>query len=686
MKSSENTSQCPKCGHVRLSKDRECAQCGVIYEKYEAFVAKAQGKAEESESEPTPVVYETQANKGGKDLFQILWRAKYYFIGLLVVCTIGVILFSYRQQKDLNGLAKNIQSSVVEVITYDEDGNVFGRGSGFFVDLNGHLITNRHILAGAYNAEVRTYNAKKYPIKSVVGENKSYDLIKVLVDAVEEPLSSIEISESIPTLGERILVFDTPTANHHIVSEGIVSAISDIPTIGKVFQISTSITPTSSGGPVVNMDGKVIGVTAFQLVEKLHLNFALPSRCLVDLMQKNESVRFSVWAEVNRSPSENDKLARVAVDKEESEFEDEELDSQQSAIEDEPQDIQQPYGGENPEYFAGTNLQRELSKKFPAKNKIEEACNATVTIQTTFGSGSGFFITNDGFILTNDHVTRVVEEKRKETQEKFSLIESLIHEKRELIPKMEETLKIKDNDLAQFRRMLFGAEDSLRSTSYLARKDPYYPEYYRRKFQMQRSRYMALVAEYNRKVGEFNSLLYRYQQEQRALTELEEKLYAIIELRADLSVMNDFTVILRDGSEYKARLVAKKQEYDLALLKLDGFRTPYLESYEPSKIAQGEQVFAIGSPLGIQDSVTSGVFSGLREGLWIQTNTEINPGNSGGPLITKDGKVIGINTKGIEKFRDRRIVGLNFAVRIDVALNEFQSILKDSLGFYGDSY
>ena len=84
-------------------------------------------------------------------------------------------------------------------------------------------------------------------------------------------------------------------------------------------------------------------------------------------------------------------------------------------------------------------------------------------------------------------------------------------------------------------------------------------------------------------------------------------------------------------------------------------------------------MFAIGSPLGLSHSVTSGVFSAHR-GKLLQTSAQVNPGNSGGPLLTEDGKVIGINTL---KLMEEGVEGISFAIPINVAIEEFKFHLRN---------
>jgi serine protease Do len=126
-----------------------------------------------------------------------------------------------------------------------------------------------------------------------------------------------------------------------------------------------------------------------------------------------------------------------------------------------------------------------------------------------------------------------------------------------------------------------------------------------------------------------------------------------------------------DDTQLYARLIALSKKHDLALLKVDGYQTPALQPATAHHLAQGDQVYAIGNPANLRNTVTSGIFSGY-EGSFIQTNAQINPGNSGGPLIDPEGRVLGINTK---KKTGNAIEGLGFAIPIQTALEDFDKYL-----------
>lgn len=127
--------------------------------------------------------------------------------------------------------------------------------------------------------------------------------------------------------------------------------------------------------------------------------------------------------------------------------------------------------------------------------------------------------------------------------------------------------------------------------------------------------------------------------------------------------------VLADGSEVAVMVVWQSDSLDAAVVRLQGSDCPFLESAPDSNLEFGEKLFAVGNPLGLTHSVSSGVFSGYRDvgsGRIIQTDTPINPGNSGGPLLLEDGRVVGINTM-IAAGAD----GIGFAIPVSRVLAEW---------------
>lgn len=209
-------------------------------------------------------------------------------IGLLLAVDSGAAV-------DLTKLVNEIRPAVVTIVVYDVNRQVTSIGSGFFIDKRGHLITNYHVLDKSYAADVRTLDGETYPIKLVVAENKSVDLVKVLVDIPRRKIKSIKVNDRLPAIAEKVLVVGSPMGLEHTVSEGIVSSIRKIPSVGNFFQMSAPISPGSSGSPVINTKGQVIGVATFQFLRGQNLNFSVAGESVLRLKPTGPALAVSRW-------------------------------------------------------------------------------------------------------------------------------------------------------------------------------------------------------------------------------------------------------------------------------------------------------------------------------------------------------------------------------------------------------
>ncbi len=134
---------------------------------------------------------------------------------------------------------------------------------------------------------------------------------------------------------------------------------------------------------------------------------------------------------------------------------------------------------------------------------------------------------------------------------------------------------------------------------------------------------------------------------------------------------DDVYVTLTDKREYKAKLIGADKRTDVALVKIEGGNLPRLPIGDSSKLRAGEWVIAIGSPFGLDNTVTAGIVSAKARDTGdylqlIQTDVAVNPGNSGGPLINMRGEVVGINSQIYS--RSGGYMGISFAVPIDEAM------------------
>ncbi|PAS98385.1 MAG: peptidase [Candidatus Dactylopiibacterium carminicum] len=143
----------------------------------------------------------------------------------------------------------------------------------------------------------------------------------------------------------------------------------------------------------------------------------------------------------------------------------------------------------------------------------------------------------------------------------------------------------------------------------------------------------------------------------------------------------EVTVKLTDKREFNAKVLGADKRTDVALIKIDAKGLPKVRLGNPDNARAGNWVVAMGSPFGLENSVTAGIISAKSRKLpdetyvpFIQTDVAINPGNSGGPLINLDGEVVGINSQIYS--RSGGYMGISFAIPIDVALKVKEQLQK----------
>jgi S1-C subfamily serine protease len=266
----------------------------------------------------------------------------------------------------------------------------------------------------------------------------------------------------------------------------------------------------------------------------------------------------------------------------------------------------------------------EKTTAAPLTNTIEHARQATVSIETPWGTGSGFFV-KENYIVTNKHV---VELKREEL-EKF---ETNVQTARELVDLEKQKIK----EMQQKMREL-----------------PDGPT---------RKQLAIIIRQHEEELA-------------KNLPQLEEAEERLRKLKRAVQA-DDIKIFLADGTELAANSIMISDNHDLALLSLFVHDQPVLQRPPANTgIQQGDKVYTIGSPVGLRNTVTAGVFSGYRKresdgALLLQTDAAINPGNSGGPLIDEKGFVRGVNTMILLDTQ-----GIGFAIPIETVYEEFQSAL-----------
>lgn len=186
---------------------------------------------------------------------------------------------------DVSSLVPQIKDAIFTVYAEDENHEIFASGSGFFISSNGIGITNFHVLQGSQYGHIKTCNGSEYKISHVIDYNPQYDLVKFKVVPIKEPFKFLPIQVSnLPQQGESVISYSNPLGSfENTVSTGIVSAVRKYQDYETVIQITAPISHGSSGSPVMNKKGEVIGIATFGVEEGQNLNFAVSVFQLIKL-------------------------------------------------------------------------------------------------------------------------------------------------------------------------------------------------------------------------------------------------------------------------------------------------------------------------------------------------------------------------------------------------------------------
>jgi serine protease Do len=258
-----------------------------------------------------------------------------------------------------------------------------------------------------------------------------------------------------------------------------------------------------------------------------------------------------------------------------------------------------------------------------AVTAVEAARSATVFIRTAWGFGSGFIIDADCHGVTNRHVVET---------DATRVTASVDHN-----PDIQATIAV--------------TRQRLQNALYAA-------QLHRRVIANQPGDNLERI-----------QLDDQIRQLQQNLATLPMQVDAEVASRVNDADQSGFSVTLLDGRHFEGLHARLSGNADLAVFQLPANGCPFIVADRNAALRVGQRVYTIGNPSGLEYTVTSGVVSGQREmegQTYVQTDAPINPGNSGGPLITEQGRVIGINSRVM-----RGVQGIGFAIPIDAVYTEF---------------
>lgn len=207
-------------------------------------------------------------NKKGGNIMNF---ATIRWIGSMLLFTATFNTWAQLSTKDI---ARSNLPAVVHIEVFNERGEKKSTGSGFIVSANGLITTNYHVVEGADTAKVFLQSGEGFSVEGIVEMDDKRDFALIRIPAVNLPVVSLGNSDNVG-IGEKVIAIGSPVGLSGSVTEGILSQIR-LRDEYKMMQHDAAISPGSSGGPLFNEAGEVIGVNTSQRIDGQNLNFALP--------------------------------------------------------------------------------------------------------------------------------------------------------------------------------------------------------------------------------------------------------------------------------------------------------------------------------------------------------------------------------------------------------------------------
>ncbi len=195
---------------------------------------------------------------------------------------------------DLQPLIAKVQPSIVVISFTDRDGAAHGLGTGFIISADGLIATNLHVLGEARPIAVRTKDGKRYDVTAVHAHERSQDLALIKVDAQNLPALELGDSDAL-TQGQPVVAFGNPQGLEHSVVTGIVSGLRENVDGRPMIQLAMPIERGNSGGPVVDVDGRVQGILTLKSLVTDNLGYAAMVNSLKPLIEKPNPILMSKW-------------------------------------------------------------------------------------------------------------------------------------------------------------------------------------------------------------------------------------------------------------------------------------------------------------------------------------------------------------------------------------------------------
>lgn len=244
-----------------------------------------------------------------------LFFAASVLVGVIVLCILSFLGSSDLSKKTAGSLTEPPQTipavadkalpsitdkAVLTIVGTNRTGTSEKQGSGFILTADGLAGSNYHVLKGVSHAVAACCDGRVFEIRSVEGVDLDKDLVIFQLYEKGSQYKPHNLPHVIlgtsrdSTIGERIITIGSPEGLENTMSDGILSAVREYDAV-RLLQITAPISPGSSGGPVFNGAGKVIGITTFQFTKGQNLNFAVAAEHIQPLLNQNLNVSLSAF-------------------------------------------------------------------------------------------------------------------------------------------------------------------------------------------------------------------------------------------------------------------------------------------------------------------------------------------------------------------------------------------------------
>lgn len=196
---------------------------------------------------------------------------RFLFVNLLLLLPLSL------SAQDIVAMFKRVKPSVVSVLSYNAFDLEEATGSGFFIEKN-RIITNFHVIEGTYSLKIRLNDSSEYNVLKIISKDSLLDIAILEVDIpASRKIAPLTFRNKPPEQGEKIYVVGNPLGFEQSVSDGIVSSVRIVKEYGKLIQFTAAVSSGSSGSPLLDANGEVLGVVRLIMSEGQNINFAIPS-------------------------------------------------------------------------------------------------------------------------------------------------------------------------------------------------------------------------------------------------------------------------------------------------------------------------------------------------------------------------------------------------------------------------